>query len=98
VRKQNPRPERLQWRPPPPALPRRPYRDSAILYGVLAVVIVVIAWATGGGLARAIGFAVAFFVAATAWSFWQWRGRLRKAAAKDEVRHARAPAHEEQMP
>jgi nicotinamide riboside transporter PnuC len=66
---------RRRW-DPPQQRPKRPYRDSAILYAVLAVVIVVVAVLTGGGLARAIGFALAFFLLATGWSWWRWRTRL----------------------
>ena len=61
---------------PPPQLPRHPFRDSAILYGVLSVIIVVVSFLTGGGLARGIVIAVAFFVVATGWSWWRFRGRL----------------------
>jgi hypothetical protein len=72
--------KRLQWGGPPETPPpTRPYRDSAILYAVLAVVIVAVAWITGGGLARAVGIAVFFFVIATSWSFWRWRQRLERA-------------------
>jgi Flp pilus assembly protein TadB len=56
-------------------IPKRPYRDSAILYGALAVVIVVVAVATGGSLVRAALSAVAFFALATAWSWHRWRTR-----------------------
>jgi hypothetical protein len=76
--------EHLRWRPPSERPPRRPYRDSAILYGVLAAVIVLVAWATGGGPARAVAIATGFFVAATAWSTWQWRARLRRSAQAPE--------------
>ena len=57
-------------------LPRRPYRDSAILYGVLAGVVLVFSLLTGSDLARALIIAVAFFVAATAWSWFRFRQRL----------------------
>ena len=53
-------------------IPKRPYRDSAILYAVLAVAIVVIALATGGSVVRALLFAGGFFAVATSWSFWRW--------------------------
>jgi hypothetical protein len=82
------KPKRLQWAPPEPTPPARPYRDSAILYGVLSVLIVLIAWATGGGVKRAVGIAVVFFVVATGWSFWRWRDRLRRAAAEEADRPA----------
>jgi uncharacterized protein HemX len=58
-------------------LPRspHPFRDSAIIYGCLAVLIVVIATLTGGGFAKAVAIAAAFFVGATAWSWWRVRRR-----------------------
>ena len=61
--------------------PARPLRDSAIVYGALAILIVLLAAVTGGGLVRALVIAVAFFVLATAWSWWRFRSRL-----DDEVR------------
>jgi hypothetical protein len=64
----------MRWRDDLP-IPRHPYRDSAIFYGVLAVFIIVVGVFTGG-LAKGIVFAVGFFVAATAWSWWRFRQRL----------------------
>jgi hypothetical protein len=58
------------------AIPKRPYRDSAFLYGVLAVVVLGFAMLTGSDLARALVIAVAFFVLATAWSWWRFSRRL----------------------
>jgi membrane protein implicated in regulation of membrane protease activity len=75
------KPKRLQWGLPEQPPPARPYRDSAVFYAVLSAVIVLVAWLTGGGIVRAIGIAIVFFVVATAWSFWRWRDRLRRAAA-----------------
>jgi hypothetical protein len=69
---------RLSWGVPEPPPPKRPYRDTVILYGALALVIVVVAWATGGSIGRALVFAAGFFVVATSWSFWRWRARLRQ--------------------
>jgi hypothetical protein len=48
-----------------------------ILYALLAGAIVGIALATGGGVVRAVVVAAIFFVAATAFSWWRWRERLR---------------------
>jgi hypothetical protein len=45
---------------------------------VLAVLIVLISWATGGELGRALVFATLYFVVATAWSWWRFRQRLAK--------------------
>ena len=69
---------RLRWESPPRQLPRRPYRDSALLYGVMAAAVVVVAVATDGSLVRALVIGVFFFVAATAWSWRRWRERLRE--------------------
>jgi membrane protein implicated in regulation of membrane protease activity len=67
----------LRWEPRPRPIPRRPYRDSILLYGVMGATVVVVAALTGGSLVRAIVVAAFFFVAATAWSWRRWRERLR---------------------
>jgi predicted tellurium resistance membrane protein TerC len=69
---------RLRWEPLPRGIPRRPYRDSALLYGVMAAAVVVLAVATGGSLVRALVIGAFFFVVATAWSWRRWRVRLRE--------------------
>jgi membrane protein implicated in regulation of membrane protease activity len=61
---------------PKRALPKHPFRDSAILYGVLSAIIVVVSAVTGGGVAKGLVIGIAFFVAATAWSWWRFRERL----------------------
>jgi hypothetical protein len=63
-------------------LPKRPYRDSAILYGVLAVCIVLVALFTAGGIVRALVIAAVFFVVATGWSWWRFRERLQRESRK----------------
>ena len=68
----------LRWESPPRALPRRPYRDSVVLYGAMAALLVVVAVATGGSVVRAVVIGAFFFVAATAWSWRRWRERLRE--------------------
>jgi hypothetical protein len=76
---------RRKWSLPDEPLPAHPYRNSAIFHGVLAAIIVLVAWATGGGLRNAVVIAIAFFCIATGWSWTQWRRRLlaeeRKQAA-----------------
>ena len=67
-------------------VPKRPFRDSAIFYGVLAVLFVLVVWATGGALLprwddqeRAVGgllIAMLFFVVATAYKWWRFRQRI----------------------
>jgi Flp pilus assembly protein TadB len=71
------RPRFLYWdsveRPPL----RHPYRDTLIVYAALALVIVLVAWATGSDVGKAALVAAAFYVAASAWSLASWRRRLR---------------------
>jgi hypothetical protein len=59
-------------------IPARPYRDTALVYGVLALLLVVAASLTGGDVVRAVVVAAAFFVVATAWSWWRFRERIRE--------------------
>jgi hypothetical protein len=61
-------------------LPKRPYRDSALLNGALAIVLVVVSWATGGDVARALVVGAVFFAVATAWSWWRFRARIAQEA------------------
>jgi membrane protein implicated in regulation of membrane protease activity len=58
-----------------PPRSRHPFRDTVIMYCVLALVIVIVGAFTGGGLMKAILVAVAFFVGATAWSWWRYSRR-----------------------
>jgi membrane protein implicated in regulation of membrane protease activity len=59
-------------------VPKRPYRDSVIVYAVFSLIIVGVAVLTGGDLAKAIVVAAAFFVIATAWSWWRFRERIAR--------------------
>jgi Flp pilus assembly protein TadB len=80
--------KRLRWDSPvvdhTRRVPKHPYRDSALLYGALAILVVVIAAATGGSVGRAIFYAVAVFVVATAWTWRSWRNRLRQERARQD--------------
>lgn len=58
-------------------LPKRPYRDTLLLNVGLGGLILLLAWATGGVLARAVEVAIAFVVVATGWSWWRFHRRLR---------------------
>ncbi len=71
---------RLQWGLPAPPPPKHPYRDTLIVYGVLAILIVVVAWVTGGAVGKAVVIAAFFFVVASLWSLYRWRSRLRAEA------------------
>ena len=58
-------------------VPKRPYRDSAILYGALAAAVVGFSALTRGSVVRAVLIAAGFFALAMAWSWYRWRTRLR---------------------
>ena len=74
-----------------PPLPKHPYRDTAIVYGVMACILVLAAVLLGADVARTAVVAAAFFVGATAWSWWRFRTRIRE----DAARAARAAADAE---
>ena len=69
-------------------VPKRPFRDSAIFYGVLSILFVLVVWATGGALLprlddqqREIGgllIAMLFFLVATGYSWWRFRQRIEE--------------------
>ncbi len=50
-----------------------PYRGAAIVYGIMATLLVVTAALTGGDVVRAVVAAAVFFVVATAWTWWRFR-------------------------
>ena len=60
------------------SIPARPYRDSAIFYGILAAVIVGLAAISNSGLAKSVAVAAGFWVVATAWSWWRFRVRIKR--------------------
>ncbi len=70
---------RLRWDDEPSAErpPSHPYRDTALVYAGFAVLIVVVAVATGGGLLRALAIAGLFWLAATAFGVVTARRRRR---------------------
>jgi Flp pilus assembly protein TadB len=49
---------------------KRPYRDSALIYGAFAVIVVVVAVATGGRILWAVVAALGAFLFAM---LWTWR-------------------------
>lgn len=59
---------------------RRPYRDTAVVYGVMAGALVALAAALGSDLVRAVAVALLFFLLATGWSWWRLRARLERPA------------------
>ena len=77
---------RRRWEMPHAPLPQHPFRDSVLVYGGMALVLIIVAWATGGPLDRAVAVAVGFFLVATAWSWSRWRRRLQEADRRSAAR------------
>ncbi len=76
------RPRRLQWGVPEAPPPKHPYRDTLLVYAGLAAVVVLVAWATGGAIGKAAVVAIGFFVVASAWNVYRWRGKLHEASRR----------------
>jgi membrane protein implicated in regulation of membrane protease activity len=75
----------LRWGLPEPPIPKHPYRDTLLVYAGFAVFIVLLGWATGGSVTKAIVVAAVVYVAASAWSLARWHQRLRREAARREA-------------
>ena len=69
---------KLRWDGTPRTIPKHPYRDSAIVYAVLAGVVVGVTALTGGNMRAALIIAPVLFVVATGYSWWRWRQREQK--------------------
>ena len=69
-------------------IPKRPFRDSAIFYGALSVLFVLIVWGTGGALLPSwdegqrepggLLIAILFFLIATGYSWWRFQQRIEE--------------------
>jgi Flp pilus assembly protein TadB len=75
-------PRRLRWGAPEPPAPKHPYRDTLLVYAGLAAIVVLIAWATGGGVVKAVVIAGAFFLVATGWTTYRLRQRVLEEKAR----------------
>jgi len=75
---------RLKWGVPEPPPPKHPYRDTVLVYAGLSVVIVMVAWLTGGGVARAVAVALVFFVVAGGWTIFRFHSKLREQRADEQ--------------
>jgi hypothetical protein len=75
------------------SLPKKPFRDSALLYAGLAVLFVLVAWITGAAILprnwgdsdqRVIGalpVALGCFLIATGYAWWRLKRRLERESA-----------------
>ncbi len=71
---------KLRWDGTPRTVPKHPYRDSAIVYAVLAGIVVGVTALTGGNMRAALIIAPLLFAVATGYSWWRWRQRQREEA------------------
>jgi O-antigen ligase len=55
-----------------------PYRDSAIVYGILAALVILIAVLTGGRVAWSIVLGIAAFALAMGWTWWRLRQQAER--------------------
>ena len=67
---------KLRWPSHDAPLPKHPYRDTAIIYGSMAAIVLVLGAATGRSLWKTAALAVGFFFAATAYSWWRVRQKI----------------------
>ena len=71
---------KLRWDGTPRTIPKHPYRDSAIVYAVLAGIVIGVTALTGGNMRAALIIAPLLFAVATGYSWWRWRRREREEA------------------
>jgi Flp pilus assembly protein TadB len=75
---------RLRWEGSQRKLPAHPYRDTAIMYAILAGVVVGVTALTGGSMRAVLVIAPVLFVIATGYSWWRLRQRERAEAKEAE--------------
>ena len=66
----------------PAPMPKRPFRDSAILYGVLAAILLVAGIVSGRGVVGSVIVAFAVFAVATSYAWWRFQRRIDRKQAK----------------
>jgi membrane protein DedA with SNARE-associated domain len=67
---------------PDEPLPRHPFRNSAILYGILAAAVIGFGLLTDNAVTETIVIAVVFFVLATGYTWWRFRQRIQREGAR----------------
>jgi antibiotic biosynthesis monooxygenase (ABM) superfamily enzyme len=71
------KPRHLQWARPEDPRPKHRYRDTLLVYGGLAVAVVLFGWLTGGGVVKAVVVAAILFVVASTYSLVHWHELAR---------------------
>jgi membrane protein implicated in regulation of membrane protease activity len=78
--------KKLQWGGVPDVPPpKNPFRDTLLVYGGLSLVIIIIAWVTGGSVTKAALVAILFFAVASSWTMYRFRARARADARRAEA-------------
>jgi Flp pilus assembly protein TadB len=62
-------------RDPAKRVSKRPYRDSALIYGSFALIVIILAVVTGGRILWAVVLAVGAFMFAMLWTWRSLRAR-----------------------
>ena len=71
---------------PPSA--KRPFRDSALLYAGMAIVVLTLVFISGGNMAVAIPVALGCFVVATGYAWWKLKQRLEEEQRRQREQEA----------
>jgi hypothetical protein len=79
------RPRQLRWGLPESPIPKHPYRDTLLVYGFFAILVVVLAWVTGGNIGKAVVVAALVWIAASAWGITRWRQRIQREEARRKL-------------
>jgi nicotinamide riboside transporter PnuC len=71
-----------------PSSPKRPFRDSALLYAGMAIVVVILVFITGGKMSVAIPVALACFLVATGYAWWKLKQRREEERRQQQEQEA----------
>jgi nicotinamide riboside transporter PnuC len=73
---------------------KRPFRDTALLYAGMAIVFVVLVFATGGNMVVAVPVALGCFLVATGYAWWKLKRRLEAEERRRQEQAEQAQAEE----
>jgi nicotinamide riboside transporter PnuC len=71
-----------------PSSPKRPFRDSALLYAGMAIVVVILVFITDGKMSVAIPVALACFLVATGYAWWKLKQRREEERRQQQEQEA----------
>ncbi len=76
------KPRHLRWGLPEAPIPKHPYRDTLLVYGFFALIVVVFGLLTGAPVGKAVAIAVVVWLAASVWGIARWRQRIQREEAR----------------